>query len=362
MTGGLRFVGLAVLASLLTAGASAGPSLADSLPATLSPVVMTQNMDEASDFGPLLTATSRPQLVAAVTSTYQEVQASNIPARAAGIADEILVRRPTLIGLQEVSQWRTVVTDSAHPELPAVTTIQFDQLKSLMDALAARGLAYQVVSAQTNLDVTAPSTLGFAVGFTDRDVVLARSDLPASLFLITNVQAKHYVATLTVPSVVGPIASPRSWISVDAVAGGTSFRFLTTHLEPASVQIQLAQASELVDGPANTALPVILAGDLNSAAVGGPSSSAAYERMLAAGFNDAWNVTHPAAEPGFTWPLHGEDPYTSVLPPALSERIDLVLVRNNLRVLDAERLTFLMPDGLWPSDHTAVAAGLLLLT
>jgi hypothetical protein len=50
-----------------------------------------------------------------------------------------------------------------------------------------------------------------------------------------------------------------------------------------------------------------------------------------------------------------------VLPP-LSERIDLVLVRNNVRVLGVERVGFtavaLTPSGLWPSDHTAVTAQL----
>lgn len=74
---------------------------------------------------------------------------------------------------------------------------------------------------------------------------------------------------------------------------------------------------------------------------------------------DAWAATNPA-EPGFTWPLHSEDPYALILPPPLSERIDLVLLRNNVHAADAERLAFLMLDGLWPSDHTAVAAGLQL--
>jgi hypothetical protein len=104
---------------------------------------------------------------------------------------------------------------------------------------------------------------------------------------------------------------------------------------------------------------MMLAGDFNSAAAGGPDSPAVYGRLTAGGFIDAWSITH-FGDPGFTFPLHGEDPYTFVLPPPLSERIDLVLVRNDVRVMDAERVTFLMSDGLWPSDHTALAAGVLI--
>src|SRR6516162_6418328 len=74
--------------------------------------VMTRNLDAGSDFGYVIQAASDPQttqfqLVIAVTQTFQEMIASNIPERAGGIADEIADRQPDLIGLQEVTTLRT---------------------------------------------------------------------------------------------------------------------------------------------------------------------------------------------------------------------------------------------------------------
>jgi hypothetical protein len=66
------------------------------------PVVMTINMDTGSDFGFVVSAKTPLDLVLSVTATYQEIQASNIPERAGGIAREIQATRPYLVGLQEV--------------------------------------------------------------------------------------------------------------------------------------------------------------------------------------------------------------------------------------------------------------------
>src|SRR5438270_12745592 len=46
--------------------------------------VMTRNMDTGTDFGPIFSATTALQLLTAVGAAYAEVQASNIPERAAG--------------------------------------------------------------------------------------------------------------------------------------------------------------------------------------------------------------------------------------------------------------------------------------
>jgi endonuclease/exonuclease/phosphatase family metal-dependent hydrolase len=315
-------------------------------------------MDEATGFGPLLSASTPAEFAASVAATYQEVQASNPTERAGGVAREIALSQPTLVALQEASIWRTGSAGS-----PAATIVQFDQLAALLSALQARGLHYAPLAVEMNLDVEAPSTLGFDVRVTDRNVVLARTDLPTFELKVVNVQAQQFVNGLVVPTLAGQVTVPRSWIAVDAQIGGSSYRFITTHLEPNSQSVQIAQANELLQGPANVSLPVIIAGDLNTAASGGPDSDTTYANLLAAGFSDAWALTHPR-EPGFTWPLHGEDPYTFVLPPPLSERIDLVLVRNHLGVNGVERLNFtllaLTPSGLWPSDHAGVAAQLEL--
>jgi hypothetical protein len=54
---------------------------------------------------------------------------------------------------------------------------------------------------------------------------------------------------------------------------------LTTHLEGVSPSIQEAQGDELLQGPANTALPVVIGGDFNSAGVGGPDPSTTYHNF-----------------------------------------------------------------------------------
>src|SRR5437660_11869004 len=64
--------------------------------------VMTRNMDTGTDFGPIFSATTPLQLLTAVGAAYAEVQASNIPERAAGIAKEIEAKQPDRVGLQGV--------------------------------------------------------------------------------------------------------------------------------------------------------------------------------------------------------------------------------------------------------------------
>src|SRR5262249_61794979 len=59
-------------------------------------VVMTKNMDTGSDFGFVVSAETPLDLVLAVTATYQEIQASNLPERAGGVAREIQATRPFL--------------------------------------------------------------------------------------------------------------------------------------------------------------------------------------------------------------------------------------------------------------------------
>ncbi len=317
--------------------------------------VMTYNVDEGTDLAPVLGATTLAELVTAVAEVYAEVQASNIPERAAGIARQIEIAHPDLIGLQEVSTWRTGPLGS-----PPATTVQFDALQSLLDELAKRNLTYAPIAISTNLDAEAPSALGFDVRLTDYDVVLARTDLRTSALKLLDVQTHRFSTNLTFTNpVLGTVTVPRGWISVDAKIRGQAFRFVTTHLESFSPLVQIAQANELAQGPGATELPVVFAGDFNSdAASSDPIQSAAYQVMLGAGFIDVWSKAHPG-DPGFTWPLHGEDPFTPVSTP--NQRIDLVLARGEFGVLGARlignnQLTDLTPSGLWPSDHAGVVA------
>ena len=69
------------------------------------------------------------------------------------------------------------------------------------------------------------------------------------------------------PTLLGPFTSLRGWASVDVTASDTtSLRDHATHLEGFDPRVQLAQASEILTGPANTPLPVVLVCDCNSSA------------------------------------------------------------------------------------------------
>ena len=62
--------------------------------------VMTRNMDLGSNYGPALTASDAASFAHGVTTIYNEIVASNIAERAAGIAREIEQTMPTVLGSQ----------------------------------------------------------------------------------------------------------------------------------------------------------------------------------------------------------------------------------------------------------------------
>ena len=105
------------------------------------------------------------------------------------------------------------------------------------------------------------------------------------------------------------------------------------------------------------AVPVILAGDLNSDAISpGFANGPAYAVLIAAGFVDAWKVLNPA-DPGATWPLYGEDPPTG--PSTPDRRIDLVLSTvNGIAAIGAVETGLAAP---FASDHAGVVTRFELL-
>jgi endonuclease/exonuclease/phosphatase family metal-dependent hydrolase len=329
--------------------------------------IMTRNLDEGTDFAPIFQSTTPQDFANQVAAAYLEVQASNIPERAAGIADEIAAKQPYLVGLQEVSIWRT------GPLFMPADTVTFNALQSLLTALAARGQHYTVIAALKEFEAEAPSALGIQIGFADFDVLIARTDLSVSELKVSNIQAQHFVANLMIPSpILGAVTIPRGWISVDGKLRGKNFRFITTHLEGFDPRVQATQVSELVQDPGNADLPVIIAGDFNAAPLdsfgvlscpppgGSPATNPAYNIIASAGFADAWVILHPN-DSGFTWPLHCEDPFTLSTTP--DQRLDLVLFRDGHKGLDAvttdligNRPSDLTPSGLWPSDHAGLAS------
>jgi endonuclease/exonuclease/phosphatase family metal-dependent hydrolase len=305
--------------------------------------VLTYNLNEGTDFTPLLNAQTPQAVPAAVSAVWAEVQASDIPDRAQALAQVIAEAHPTLAGLQEAVQY-TVNGN-----------LKYDLLGSLLDDLAALGQHYGLAVVSPTFAAQAPDLQGEVIGFQDENVILARTDLPAERLTLSDAQLGLFTARVGLP--IGGVTLPitRSWAAVDVTSGGQTFRFITAHLEDFDPNVRLAQANELLSGPASTALPVVLGGDFNSPAGGQGLESAAYNTLIAGGFTDAWSQAHPH-DPGFT---DGTENVANTQRD-LTVRIDVILTRGGLSAHHVELVgnqpEDRTPAGLWPSDHNGVAA------
>jgi Endonuclease/Exonuclease/phosphatase family len=329
--------------------------------------VMTRNLYVGADLSPVSAAAATgdgPAIVQAATDAWQGVKATNFPERAGAVANEIENSEPLLVGLQEVSLFRTGLPDSISATPTPALHVELDYLDILLKELEKRGLHYAPVTITEEADTeipgfTAPGVLQ-DIRLTERDVILARTDVPSSKVQFSNKRTGIYAAYASVP--IGQTGQSidllSGWGSVDVTLRGKTFRFINTHLEPEGPlnAIQVAQGNELLNGPANTSLPVILVGDFNSRADG--TGTPTYNNLIGAGFKDAWSATHPR-ELGNTWGHDADLLNTSV---NLTQRLDLVLFRDNLCALDADvvgdELSDRTPSGLWPSDHAGVVATL----
>jgi len=329
--------------------------------------VMTRNLYLGADLFAVVEGDPR-QLPLRVIQAWQHILMMNFPERAGSIADEIAATSPELIGLQEVPLYRIDPTgDAAFGGTNPATVVALDYLTTLQSALAARGQCYNAVASNSLTDVELPAIVSASplrfidIRYTDRDVILARCDVPTS-------DAQSGVYTAKVVFTVGPtsIPAPRGWTSTLATVGGVTFRFANTHLETdGSPAIQVAQANELLGVLAAESNPVVLVCDCNSAADG--SQTATYGLLTGSGgFADAWSEAHPR-DPGYTSSL----PDGFFTDPLLRTRIDLVLARYGFNAspnagivggvhadvvgeTSAERTA----SGLWPSDHAGVVATL----
>jgi len=327
--------------------------------------VATFNLYVGADFVPLFTLDpSDPQyfnkLIAGVAAVHGQILQSNFPVRAEALAEEIVRRDPDLVALQEVSLLRRQSPgDLIVGGTTLATDVELDYLAILMDALARRGGHYVVASQVQDTDVEVPLFTGTSfddVRLTDRDVILVRTDLPPGHLRVSNPQGKNFSAALPLP--IG-IYALRGWCSVDVQSRGRSFRFINAHLEDALPQglpnLQLAQAYELLADPANTTMPVILAGDFNSDAYG-TYSPETYALVIGQGhFTDAWTVAEPRRL-GLTW---GHDPFLSDVTVPFIYRLDLIFYRG--REFQATEADVIDPvigqhAPLWFSDHAGVIA------
>jgi endonuclease/exonuclease/phosphatase family metal-dependent hydrolase len=315
--------------------------------------VMTQNLYLGSSLSPALEAPDLPAFLFGVATIYGNVIETDFPARAEAIADEISADRPDLVALQEVSKWT-----AQGGNVPS-----FDFLAILQAELVERGMDYDVAVTSNNFHMgplplvapTCPVGAACSIEFLDRDVILVNAQ--ADDLVVTNTLAPgRYRTQASVPTPVGTVSFDRGWVAIDARFDGDRFRFVNTHLEVEDfAAVQEAQAKELIAGPLRTLRPVILAGDLNSAADG--STTATYKLLIKSLFVDSWWINH--RDPGYTC---CQDQLLDNPASELGSRIDFVLARLALPT-EAHRVgatPFQDPAPYWTSDHAAVVATIRL--
>jgi endonuclease/exonuclease/phosphatase family metal-dependent hydrolase len=357
----MKRVAILLVAMACLGGGAAAP--AASHPRVIS--VMTRNLYIGGDLGPLVTATTPAEFAQAVQTILTQIGASNFPERAAALADEIASRKPHLVGLQEVFR----ITLNGATAAPPFR----DQLDDLLDALAARGVEYEVAAQVRNLDVGIPTPMGL-VRATDRDVVLARADVETSPVHFDGCRASldgcNYRAFVSLPSPLGPINIERGFAAIDARVDGQDLRFVNTHLEVPELPlvVQAAQATELIatlQAQAGVAdRPVVIVGDINSAPedrsvlINGEKIVPPYRQLKKVGYIDVWTL-RPRPAPGFTCCQA-----TDLLNPEsqLFKRVDVIFSSAAPGEAAARRTGADEDDrtasGLWPSDHTGVVAKL----
>ncbi len=330
--------------------------------------VMTRNIYIGADVDKLLLAEDPSQIPEIVAELFHDMQATNFPKRAVALANEIKSMQPDLIGLQEVSLIRTQSPGDLifGGSIPAETVL-IDYLEVLLKTMSSMGLHYEAVAKNKNTDIELPMAISQTafddIRLTDYDVILAKKGIKVS-----NVVERNFKARLTIPEM--GIEVPRGFSAVTAEVNGNKYRFVNTHLEDADqggplVQIQLAQATELLLRLATVKIPVILVGDFNSAA---PTEPTYRLVTLTKRYKDTWLLNTLSDNPeGFTY---GHDADLLNLEPNFWKRIDYIFVRNEIslfgprlrqvtaEVLGDETTDKIEPSGLWPSDHGGVAAEL----
>jgi hypothetical protein len=387
MTLRARILGLAATLSLVVAPLSGGT--AEAKPGPAKPVtVMTRNLYLGADINrPVIAAltaeaegkTPQEILVALGNATYVTraiVDQTSFPTRARLLAGEITRTEPDLIGLQEVALWRSGPLQLDQVGVPNATTVDYDFLQILLNALAARGEQYTAVSIGNRADVEAPSFTGSPfdgtmgadardVRLTMRDVVLMHVEDGLSATGTGNAIYAHNLS-VTVAGVT--LRFDRGYQWVDVRAGATRFRFVNTHLEAFSSDLALAQAQELLANAPATNRTTVFVCDCNSDPLNNAIKpidhvphSAPYNLITGAGgFTDEWLQFAPAEE-GWTSGLSElvNDPTAA----GFDHRIDMVFGRTAsggpLRVDRGEVTGTDVTDrdpatGLWPSDHGGV--------
>jgi hypothetical protein len=338
-------------------------------------VVMTQNVYVGGYVDRIVHAEDPNEIPFLVTQTFMEMLSTNFYYRAEAIADEVMKRKPHLVGLQEISTiYRQSPGDAVYGGTTPAEDLIFDYLQILRDAIAARGLEYEIAGLIKNFDVEMPMFVGpdpydplcyDDVRLIDFDVILARNDVK-----ISAKKEENYTDHI---NLMGAIPILRGYVAVKAKVGHKNYWVANTHLEPDDPFVKQNQAMELITFLQKKKHPVIVIGDLNAPA----SEDATYQTFLENGYVDAWtrNLVTPKT-PGFTNSSNPDPELGPILRDPdriLDQRIDLILVKSQIGICGYHFIgpvwayvvgdelddMILNPDDgtmMWPSDHAGVIA------
>lgn len=321
--------------------------------------VMTQNLYLGSGLIAAAVAPDRPTFEQRAATIWQNVQATDFPARAKRLARLIKQANPDLIGLQEVTRWYRSPNGVKDGNATRSNILVYDFLKSLLRELGRAGARYKVAASDgLPTEVEAPTALGYDIRFKLGNVILAKRERGLR---IRRKSFRTYKAQFSINTPGGPFASKRAWVALDTTFKGKRFRFVDTHLESEVPPTRLQEAVELASksGPLRVKGQKILVGDLNSDPKGrrpndGPES---YKAVTTTGFQDAWPKAGKGL--GLTSDALNNELLRAPIPLTYRERIDYAFAKPHLRVLKARLLGLKpgdrTPSGLWPSDHAGLA-------
>lgn len=297
-------------------------------------------------------------LLGALATGLATLDNTNWRERATRMVDEIEAQNPDVVSLNEMV---TVSRQNlALVGLP-IADGSVDFLAVFREELAARGLPYKLVD---SLPLTyAPLDLGALFGLAPPGTIYATYYDRDALFVRQNVGVANVVADTFAVALDEVVRQTRGFIAADLTLRGKAWRFIATHPEPSfpAAAGQPTHIQEILAAAGGTALPVVIAGDLNLL-----PTSAEHAQLVGAGFIDLLQEQYGTGAAGYT--CCQSDPGLRNPSPTLVKRIDYVMVRPaegyKLGPMDiqvfgdepSERTS----TGMWPSDHAGLFAKLVL--
>ena len=320
--------------------------------------VMVRNVYVGADLIPLAAARTPEEFERAAAERFQTLQVNDFATRAKALAREIRGQNPDLVALQEAAVWRRGPDGIKDGSQTPANDIIYDSTQLLLQELQAAGRRYRVAVSRDWFDFEGPTALGYDVRVTQRDVILVRV---GSRVNIRRTFRGGFNFTFDPPTAVGTARQLRGWVGVDATLARRRFRLVNTHLEAYSPEHNERQMEQLLAGvAASKRRPTLLVGDINS----GPDATGTDDRQA----ERTPSGYRAALDGGFRNPLpktnsccFAEDLRSTAEP--LDSWIDHILVRPRMRVLRSTYVGESMADrlgGLWPSDHSGIAATIRL--